>query len=94
MAEVETHPPHQDLPTGSEITAENGSAIALPEESPPTALTIADSENKKVKKIVRKKRRPARPQVDPSTFKSEPPPQTGTIFNIWVSPRMSHTRPH
>lgn len=28
---------------------------------------------------------PARPQVDPSTMKSEPPPQTGTIFNIWYN---------
>ena len=43
------------------------------------------AEGKKTKKIVRKKRRPARPQVDPSTVKSEPPPQTGTIFNIWYN---------
>ena len=42
-------------------------------------------EQKKTKKIMRKKRRPARPQVDPSTMKSEPPPQTGTIFNIWYN---------
>lgn len=40
---------------------------------------------KKTKTIIRKKRRPARPQVDPSTIKSEPPPQTGTIFNIWYN---------
>ncbi|RKF57578.1 Pre-mRNA-splicing factor CWC2 [Erysiphe neolycopersici] len=40
---------------------------------------------KKTKKIIRKKKRPARPQVDPSTMKSEPPPQTGTIFNIWYN---------
>ena len=45
----------------------------------------ADPEQKKMKKIIRKKRRPARPQVDPSTMKSEPPPQTGTIFNIWYN---------
>ncbi|KAK9420285.1 putative Pre-mRNA-splicing factor CWC2 [Seiridium cardinale] len=38
---------------------------------------------KKVKKIIRKKR-PARPQAD-STFVNEPPPQTGTIFNIWYN---------
>ena len=36
-------------------------------------------------KIVKKKRRPARPQQDPATFKTEPPPQTGTIFNIWYN---------
>ena len=45
----------------------------------------ADPEQKKTKKLIRKKRRPARPQVDPSTMKSEPPPQTGTIFNIWYN---------
>lgn len=44
----------------------------------------ADPE-KKTKRIIRKKRRPARPQVDPSTVKSEPPPQTGTVFNIWYN---------
>jgi len=36
-------------------------------------------------KLIRRKRRPARPQVDPSTVKSTPPPQTGTIFNIWYN---------
>ena len=41
--------------------------------------------SKKTKTIIRRKRRPARPQVDPSTLKSEPPPQTGTIFNIWYN---------
>ncbi|PWW72735.1 hypothetical protein C7212DRAFT_224971 [Tuber magnatum] len=39
-----------------------------------------------LKKITKKKRRPARPQVDPSTFKGgEIPPQTGTVFNIWYN---------
>ncbi|KAF2841733.1 putative cell cycle control protein [Patellaria atrata CBS 101060] len=76
MAEVEAVPV---LPTST--------TSPLPETaSPPpsTALTTTNPE-KKVKKIIRKKRRPARPQVDPSTFKSEPPPQTGTIFNIWYN---------
>jgi len=49
------------------------------------AIVSLNAEGKKVKKIIRKKRRPARPQVDPSTFKTEPPPQTGTIFNIWYN---------
>ncbi|KAJ5104480.1 pre-mRNA-splicing factor cwc2 [Penicillium alfredii] len=40
---------------------------------------------KKTKKIIRRKKRPARVQVDPSVVKSEPPPQTGTIFNIWFN---------
>ena len=38
------------------------------------------------KKIVKKKRRPARPQVDPSARQtSELPTQTGTVFNIWYN---------
>ncbi|EEH36153.1 pre-mRNA-splicing factor cwc2 [Paracoccidioides lutzii Pb01] len=49
-----------------------------------TTTDQADPE-KKTKKIIRRKRRPARPQVDPATVKSEPPPQTGTIFNIWYN---------
>jgi hypothetical protein len=53
--------------------------------------TTAEGEvaQKKTKKIIRRKKRPARPQVDPSTIKSEPPPQTGTIFNIWYVVRES-----
>lgn len=50
-----------------------------------TSLTTPSDPTKKVKKIIRRKRRPARVQVDPSTIKSEPPPQTGTIFNIWYN---------
>ncbi|QIW98726.1 hypothetical protein AMS68_004244 [Peltaster fructicola] len=52
-----------------------------------TALVTTDADGKKVKKtkIVKRKRRPARPQVDAATFKNEPPPQTGTIFNIWYN---------
>ncbi|KAF9881161.1 hypothetical protein CkaCkLH20_01311 [Colletotrichum karsti] len=59
-------------------------------EAQETALTTTSTEvaaptERKVKKIVRKKKRPARPQVDPSFITSEPPPQTGTIFNIWYN---------
>ena len=62
----------------------------LTSTNPATDLTAAESglvegAQKKTKKIIRKKRRPARPQVDPSTRTSEPPPQTGTIFNIWYN---------
>jgi len=47
----------------------------------------ADGTVQKVKKtkIIKRKRRPARPQQDPAMFKTEPPPQTGTIFNIWYN---------
>lgn len=62
-----------------------------PEDTASTALVKpSESENaleppQKKTKLIRRKRRPARPQVDPSTIKSEPPPQTGTIFNIWYN---------
>ncbi|KAF5015770.1 hypothetical protein F66182_12776, partial [Fusarium sp. NRRL 66182] len=52
---------------------------------PTTTATDGEVGQKKTKKIIRRKKRPARPQVDPSTIKSEPPPQTGTIFNIWYN---------
>lgn len=42
--------------------------------------TPGENEGKKTKKIMRKKRRPARPQVDPSTMKSEPPPQSQCLL--------------
>ncbi|KAH8702543.1 putative cell cycle control protein [Talaromyces proteolyticus] len=82
------------------ITAEEIIEQAEDVENPQTALIQAsstdpdnavvatadgDAAQKKTKKIIRRKRRPARVQVDPSTIKSEPPPQTGTIFNIWYN---------
>jgi hypothetical protein len=79
MAEVESAPAPTMAPP-----EENGEEIS-------TALTATSQEvsastgTRVVKKIIRKKKRPARPQVDPATFKSEPPPQTGTIFNIWYN---------
>lgn len=50
-----------------------------------TSSEVAEPATRKVKKIIRKKKRPARPQIDPALIKSEPPPQTGTIFNIWYN---------
>jgi len=77
----------------AEVEAATAPTMARPvndTEEPSNALTITSQEiaaptERKVKKIIRKKRRPARPQVDPSTITSEPPPQTGTIFNIWYN---------
>ena len=78
MAEVETS---VTAALAEDVVVENGEA----EQASETVLTTTNPEKKmkKVKKV--KKRRPARPQVDPATFKSEPPPQTGTIFNIWYN---------
>ncbi len=50
-----------------------------------TSTEVAAPAEKKVKKIIRRKKRPARPQIDPALVKSEPPPQTGTVFNIWYN---------
>ncbi|KAJ8102566.1 hypothetical protein POJ06DRAFT_51823 [Lipomyces tetrasporus] len=46
-----------------------------------------NTENLVVKKDRKKKKkaRPARPQVDPSKVPERPPPQTGTVFNIWYN---------
>jgi hypothetical protein len=59
---------------------------SMQEEAVGQELTVANAAQdlepvKKTRKIIRKKKRkPARVQVDPSEFKSEPPPQTGVIF--------------
>lgn len=45
----------------------------------------APTGKKVVKKIIRKKKRPARVQMDPSEISSDAPPQTGTTFNIWYN---------
>lgn len=63
------------------LESEPGTALPDPQATDPTAP--ANPEKGVVKK---KKRRPARPQVDPATFKGgEIPPQTGTVFNIWYN---------
>ncbi|KAG9235508.1 hypothetical protein BJ875DRAFT_398952 [Amylocarpus encephaloides] len=74
MADVET--PIQQIP---QVMEASSNEVALVNDE------VAPSAERKVKKIIRKKKRPARVQVDPSTMKSEPPPQTGTIFNIWYN---------
>ena len=84
MAEVEVQrpvmAPEADMPEfEDDSTAPTTQALTKASDEtslePPTKKT----------KIIRRKRRPARPQVDSSTLKSEPPPQTGTIFNIWYN---------
>lgn len=70
--------PHTKMADASE---ENQEELALTA----TSNEVAEPAARKVKKIIRKKKRPARPQIDPALIKSEPPPQTGTIFNIWYN---------
>ena len=68
---------HDDAEAVSSALATRGMTMATANSEPNGKVT---------KKIVKKKRRPARPQVDPSTVKTgELPPQTGTVFNIWYN---------
>ncbi|MCJ1351291.1 MAG: Pre-mRNA-splicing factor [Icmadophila ericetorum] len=98
MAEVETQIVHR-MPSPEEhskvMAADHGQTTSTDLTVTNNTTTLkstsesADAGNgessTKTKKIIRRKRRPARPQVDPSTMKSEPPPQTGIIFNIWYN---------
>ncbi|CAK7214288.1 Pre-mRNA-splicing factor [Sporothrix bragantina] len=67
----------------------NPTETALVATTAPASADTASAANAvtapKGRKIIRRKRRPARPQVDPATFKTEPPPQTGVTFNIWYN---------
>ncbi|KAL7270127.1 Pre-mRNA-splicing factor [Rhizina undulata] len=65
---------------------ETEASVALATSTSETAVVAQDPEKKVVAPSKKKKRRPARPQVDPATFKGgEIPPQTGTVFNIWYN---------
>ena len=75
--------PEEEQPTTD--TPNDDNALTTQQQASETTVTETDGTQKKIKKIIRKKRRPARPQVDPATLKSEPPPQTGTVFNIWYN---------
>ncbi|KAL2262829.1 hypothetical protein VTK26DRAFT_9350 [Humicola hyalothermophila] len=78
MAEVETRP---DAAAVADDVQNGAQELALTT----TSNEVAAPTEKKVKKIIRRKKRPARPQIDPALIKSEPPPQTGTVFNIWYN---------
>ncbi|KAL3474530.1 putative cell cycle control protein [Aspergillus californicus] len=83
LAQVPTETIHDDEPDTE--TAPNDDNALVQQSSETAVTTTATDGQKKTKKIIRRKRRPARPQVDPATLKSEPPPQTGTVFNIWYN---------
>ncbi|KAK5017354.1 Pre-mRNA-splicing factor [Cryomyces antarcticus] len=90
MAEVASLPPTtRSRPTEQDQDIASLTTTAAQTDSPTAdtdgTLIASNPETKKLKKVMRKKRRPARPQQDPALFKSEPPPQTGTIFNIWYN---------
>lgn len=57
----------------------------MPQDVVLHAESSAPTSGPAVKKMVRRKKRPARAQIDADSISSEPPPQTGTIFNIWYN---------
>ncbi|KAK5134850.1 Pre-mRNA-splicing factor [Meristemomyces frigidus] len=89
MADVATASVDSPLTLGFEDLTQPASAEGiLTTTNTSTDLTTApDGTVQRVRKtkIIKRKRRPARPQQDPATFKTEPPPQTGTIFNVWYN---------
>src|ERR1700712_2600708 len=69
-----------DSPVLTNSIEDSSSSTAL------TTTTPSDAPAKKTKKIIRvKKKRPARVQVDPATFKPPAPTASGTIYNIWYN---------
>ena len=93
MAKVEASlPPTLAIPTTIPGKDDDPSTPQEPRDTSAALTTtnniqtiVTGEDGAKKKKIIRRKRRPARPQVDPEDIKSEPPPQTGTIFNIWYN---------
>jgi hypothetical protein len=72
-------------PTPADTSLEQATSTDLAPIVTEQTIITTNAEGKKIKKIIRRKRRPARPQVDPATFKTEAPPPTGTTFNIWYN---------
>ena len=80
---AETQPAQTSLaPEASlEPTASSTDLVPTTEQT----IITTNAEGKKVKKIIRRKRRPARPQVDPATIKPQEVAQTGNIYNVWYN---------
>ncbi|KAN0087094.1 hypothetical protein V8E54_000782 [Elaphomyces granulatus] len=89
MTETATLEPHRTLSPTNPLADDNAEFAAATEivlvQTGDTTVSAEAGASQKKTKIIRRKRRPARPQVDPSTIKSQPPPQTGTVFNIWYN---------
>jgi hypothetical protein len=75
----------QDALAPADTSLEHATSTDLAPIVTEQTVVTTNAEGKKIKKVIRRKRRPARPQVDPATFKTEAPPPTGTTFNIWYN---------
>lgn len=84
MAEIDTQPridadaDEAQQPNESALVAAGSSELAAPAE-------------KKIKKIIRRKKRPARVQMDPALIKDMAPAQTGTSSSMRPIPRVLET---
>lgn len=90
MAEVQSPPavasPAIDDAPSSIATPSTSTDLVSASTNPNEQVIITtNAEGKRVKKIIRRKRRPARVQIDLATFKKEEAPPTGTTFNIWYN---------
>lgn len=84
MPEAARSPADNDEPTVTDAMPTETNAVATTTENGAEETAVATTDGKKM--IKKKKRRPARAQVDPETFKGgEIPEQTGTVFNIWYN---------
>jgi hypothetical protein len=85
MADTLAEPPvkrdAESMEDTSEIPETDTTSMAAAATDDNALVTINADGKKVIKKIIKKKKRPARPQVDPATFKTEPPPQTGEYCN-------------
>ncbi|KAF1942082.1 RNA binding protein [Clathrospora elynae] len=85
MSEVQSPPTQTSLELAPDTSLEPATSTELAPITTEQTIITTNAEGKRVKKIIRRKRRPARPQVDPATFKTEAPAATGHIFNIWYN---------
>ena len=84
MAEVTTSQPvAAPLSPSRKRSAEPEESTALISRNGETAI---EGPPTKKTKLIRRKKKPAPPQIDPADLKNgQPPPQTGTTFNIWYN---------
>ena len=84
------HFPRQQTAINVAMAEPDNTATAPAEETAQDMVVATTNEDgaegkKVVKKIIRKKKRPARVQMDTSEITSDAPPQTGTTYNIWYN---------
>lgn len=84
MPESDTLSPEAQAALTAKWATKPGDVVSLNHAGEVVIMTT-NAEGRKVKKIIKKRKRPARPQVDPAEFKLEAPAQSGNIFNIWYN---------